>query len=60
MVESLCLTFMTMYVFSTLNLRPGMDSVTNFTYILIFLDQNIKYLTLYTYNNKVPYVGLAL
>ena len=57
--NQLCLTFMTMYVFSTLNLRPGMDSAANFTYILFFSDQNMKYFTLYTYNKKVLCTGLS-
>ena len=36
-----------------------MDSVANFTYILIFFRSKHEVLTLCTYNNKVPYVGLA-
>ena len=34
--NQLCLAFMTMCVFFTLNLRLGMDSVVNFTYINFF------------------------
>ena len=47
------------YVILALNLRPGIDSVANFTSRIIFSDQNMKYFTLYTYNKKVPCMGLA-
>ena len=36
-----------------------MDSAAIVSPRINFSDQNIKYLTLYTYNKEVPYTGLA-